>query len=218
MGSLQEALLKTGLAEDRPKSASQPRTPHQARRNSAPQQRTGQRRPGTQRPGKSRSGKPRNSIDKNGTNGSGAGPSESSSREKSDLERAWAARKRAEAADKERSKQARVADQEARRKRNLALDAIIEGKALNNEDAELPRYFEHLGRIRRVLCTPEQRQHINAGELGVVNLRGRYLIVEPDVLEAYRVLAADLVPDLSGKEPEGEAAEDYPPVPDDITW
>lgn len=218
MGSLQDALLKTGLAEDRPKPAPQARTPHQARRNPASQQRTGQHRPGTPRPGKPRPGKPHSSAGKSVSNGSGIGPAEKSAREKSDLERAWAARKRAEAAEKERIKQARVADQEARRKRNLELDAIIEGKALNNEEAELPRYFEHLGRIRRVLCTPDQRQRINAGELGVVNLRGRYLIVEPDVLDAYRALAADLVPDLGGKEPDGEAAEDYPPVPDDITW
>lgn len=202
MGSLQEALLKTGLAEDRPKPRPGPRKPSETRRNPTPQQRP--KKPGT-------------GVRKQRVRKDSAAP-DADARQKSDLERAWAARKRAEAAEKERVKQARVADQEARRKRNLELDAIVEGKALNTEEAELPRYFEHLGRIRRVLCTPEQRQRLNAGELGVVNLRGRYLIVNPEVLEAYRALAADLVPDLSGKEPEAEAEGDYPPVPDDITW
>ena len=203
MGSLQEALLKNGLAEDRPKPNAGPRKGRETRPDRAPKV----------RPAKP---KPRKGA------GKVAGTAALPGREKSDLERAWAARKRAEAAEKERVKLARVADQEARRKRNLELDAIVEGKALNldqdQDQAELPRYFEHLGRIRRVLCTPQQRHAINAGELGVVNLRGRYLIVEPSVLEAYRALAADLVPDLSGKEPEAEASGDYPPVPDDITW
>ncbi len=204
MGSLQEALLKTGLAEDRPKQEAPPK-PHNPRK---PQQ----MRPGPARQQRQPPKKLRKVPGKSGTT---AGTDRE---KKSDLERAWAARKRAEAAEKERSKQARVADQEARRKRNLELDRIVEGKALNLEEAELPRYFEHLGRIRRVLCTPEQRQQLNAGGLGVVNLRGRYLIVENSTLEAYRALAPDLVPDLSGTEPEAETSGDYPPVPDDITW
>ena len=211
MGSLQDALLKSGLAEERPKSAPKPTSSSSPKRD-ARRHADGSgksRRPQTARTGKG--GKP----------AGGPGPRKAApdgARAKSDLERAWAARKRAEAAEKERAKQARVADQEARRKRNLELDSIVEGRALNDESGELPRYFEHLGRIRRVLCTDEQRRRINAAELGIVNLRGRYLIVELEVLERYRALAPDLVPDLSGKEPEGEPEGDYPPVPDDITW
>ena len=193
MGSLQDALLKTGLADERRKPGQKGGRPDsrdskQAPRNQQPKKKTGKRPVG----GKSRA---------------------------SDLERAWRARRKAEKEEAERVKQARVADQEARRKRNLELDAIVEGKALNIEEAELPRYFEHLGRIRRVLCTRRQREAINSGELGIVNLRGRYLIVEPDVLARYKTLAGDLVPDLSGAEPEGgEEEKDYPPVPDDLTW
>ncbi|MDT8448609.1 MAG: DUF2058 family protein, partial [Wenzhouxiangellaceae bacterium] len=136
---------------------------------------------------------------------------------KTDLERAWAERRKAEKAEKEKTRQARIADQEARRKRNLELDRIVEGRILNVDGAEVPRYFEHLGRIRRVLCTPGQREMINDGRLGVVNLRGRYLIVEPDVLDAYRALAGDLVPGLGGSEPDAPE-EDWPPVPDDMIW
>jgi len=193
MGSLQDALLKTGLAEDRQKptrkdAGTASRRNKQAPRNQQRKTKTGKHTSG----GKSRA---------------------------SDLERAWRARREAEKEEAERVKQARVADQEARRKRNLELDAIVEGKALNVDEAELPRYFEHLGRIRRVMCTSPQRDAINSGELGIVNLRGRYLIVEPDVLADYKALAEDLVPDLSGVEPEGgDDEKDYPPVPDDLTW
>lgn len=193
MGSLQDALLKTGLADERRKA--EKKGGGAPSRGSKPAPRNQQRKK------------------KTGKRSAGAKP------QPSDLERAWRARRKAEKEEAERVKQARVADQEARRKRNLELDAIVEGKTLNVEDAELPRYFEHLGRIRRVLCTPEQRVAINGGELGIVNLRGRYLIVEPEVLARYKALAEDLVPDLSGAEPQGSDEEkDYPPVPDDLTW
>lgn len=193
MGSLQDALLKNGLAEER--------------------QKPGKKSAGAGSRGSNQA--PRNQQRKKKTAKS---PDDQKS-QASDLERAWRARRKAEKEEAERVKQARVADQEARRKRNLELDAIVEGKALNVDEAELPRYFEHLGRIRRVLCTRPQRDAINSGDLGIVNLRGRYLIVEPEVLSRYRALAEDLVPDLSGTEPEGaEDGTDYPPVPDDLTW
>lgn len=193
MGSLQDALLKTGLAENRRKpdrkgGGSAPGSSRQAPRHPQRKKKSG-RRPDT--------GKP----------------------QASDLERAWRARRKAEKEEAERLKQARVADQEARRQRNLELDAIVAGRVLNVDEGELPRYFEHLGRIRRVLCTPEQRVAINSGALGIVNLRGRYLIVEAEVLARYKALAADLVPELGGTEPENrEDEKDYPPVPDDLTW
>jgi len=211
MGSLQDALLKTGLADERHKP-------------------TGRKGKGSRKPdqgskkktGQSSSRGARHQQKTKRTDGASA-KHKSASPDKaprSDLERAWLARRKAEKAEKERAKQARVADQEARRKRNLELDGIVEDRVLNEDDAEVPRYFEHLGRIRRVMCTPDQRRAINAGQLGIVNLRGRYLIVEPDVLARYRALAPDLVPELGGAEPnapEGEQ-DDYPPVPDDLTW
>ena len=193
MGSLQDALLKTGLAEERRKPEKKGGGTAPGGNRKALRNQQGKKKPGRHPD----AGKP----------------------QASDLERAWRARRKAEKEEAERVKQARVADQEARRKRNLELDAIVEGRALNVDEGELPRYFEHLGRIRRVLCTPEQREAINSGNLGIVNLRGRYLIVEPDVLARYKALAADLVPDLTGTEPESREDEhDYPPVPDDLTW
>ncbi|MGK7294343.1 MAG: DUF2058 family protein [Candidatus Wenzhouxiangella sp. M2_3B_020] len=204
MGSLQDALLETGLAKEDQKRR------QNAKSTGAGPERKKRRHSGKKDRGAGKradSGRPKRAGNRGAA---GSGPS--------DLERAWAARRKAEKAEKEREKQARVADQEARRKRNLELDGLVEGRVLNVDEADLPRYFEHLGRIRRVLCTPEQRAAINRGELGVVSLRGRYLIVAMDVLERYRALADDLVPDLSGAEPEAEDEGDYPPVPDDLTW
>ncbi|TVS12547.1 MAG: DUF2058 family protein [Wenzhouxiangella sp.] len=191
MGSLQDALLKAGLAEDKPESRQRPA---RAARNAGTKAKKTRPRPASTNKPASR-----------------AGPSAS------DLARAYRARERAEAAEKEQVKQARVAAQEARRKRNLELDALIRGRTLNQNDADCPRYFEHLGRIRRVLCTPEQREQLNAGQLAVVSLRGSYLLVSPETRNAFGRVAPDLVPDLSPAEPEDDGS-DYPPVPDDLIW
>ena len=206
MGSLQDALLKTGLADERKKPA-------------------GRKKENSRKQGKQSNKKPDKSLSHGArraqpAKGKGGKVAAGRNAPASDLERAWIARHKAEKEDKERAKQARMADQEARRKRNLELDEVLQGRVLNDDSADLPRYFEHLGRIRRVLCTPKQREAINAGDLGIVNLRGAYLIVENDVLARYKDMAPDLVPDLRGAEPEANEAEqeDYPPVPDDLTW
>ena len=190
MGSLQDALLKAGLADEKP--ARPKRKPGASAKAGAPS-----------KAGRGNKSKPQ-----------GRKPSRPA---ESDLARAYKAREQAEAAEKDRVKKERIAAQEARRKRNLQLDGIIRGKTLNRKDADCPRYFEHLGRIRRVMCSPEQRQQLNDGELGVVSLRGSYLLVSLETLSAFAEVAPDLVPDLTPKEPEDDGS-DYPPVPDDLVW
>ena len=192
MGSLQDALLKAGLAEEKPRTvdrAARPARPSASAKHSQAQ-------------GKRRAQKP---------------PNKRRPPAGSDLERAYKARERAEAAEKEQAKKDRLAAQEARRQRNLKLDAIIHGQTLNRKDADCPRYFEHLGRIRRVLCTPEQREALNGGEIGVVSLRGSYLLVSLETMASFAEVAPDLVPDLTPKEPEDDGS-DYPAVPDDLIW
>lgn len=197
MGSLQDALRQSGLVDEQREQRR--RKPRPAGGGKSPGKGSGKagKTNGRGPQARSRGGKPKTGAD-------------------DDLARAYAARRRAEKAEQEREKQARLADQEARRKRNLQLDGIVADRILNRDEAEIPRYFEHLGRIRRVLCTPEQRRAINAGELGIVSLRGHYLIVDPDTLGQFRDIAPDLVPDLTGAEPEDTG--DYPPVPDELTW
>ncbi len=200
MGSLQDALLKAGVADEKQSKEKRRGKPGASASGSD-----------TKRPADARGQPGRGKKGRKKTN------AKSGSSEQSDLARAYQARKAAEAREKEQAKKSKVEAQEARRKRNLALDAVIEGNCLNRRDAELPRYFEHLGRIRRVLCTPEQRDQLNRGDLGVVNLRGSYLLVSLETLEKYRAIAPDLVPDLSGVEPEDDGSH-YPPVPDDLIW
>jgi len=192
MGSLQDALLNAGLADE-----SQAKKPRRGRPGEAP----------------SKSGSPR----KGNSGKKGARGKRGGRQAESDLERAYKARAQAEKNEREEKKRARVEAQEARRKRNRALDALVKDKTLNRKDGDVPRYFEHIGRIRRVMCTPEQREQLNRSEIGVVNLRGSYLLIDPETLAAYREIAPDLVPDLSPKEPADDGSH-YPDVPDDLIW
>jgi uncharacterized protein YaiL (DUF2058 family) len=195
MGALQDALLKAGVADE---------TQLKPRRRENP----GVAGSGKPTPGK----RPKPAATKKKQH-----RKTSKTAEESDLAKAYKARQRAEVQEKEEQKKQRQAAQEVRRKRNLELDNLVKSNTLNRKDAEIPRYFEHMGRIRRVLCTPEQRQQLNQGEIGVVNLRGTYILVSLETLTQYRTLAPDLVPDLAPKEPEDDGSH-YPPVPDDLIW
>lgn len=200
MGSLQDALLKAGLADETQVKKSRQDKPAGG----------SQGRPKAAEKAAGRKPAANNKV--------AAKKKPVKSTEESDLARAYRARQRAEAAEKAAERQRRQAAQDERRKRNLALDGLIKGSTLNRKDAEMPRYFEHLGRIRRVMCTPEQREQLNKGEIGVVNLRGSYLLVSTETLEKYREIAPDLVPSLAGKDEPEDDGSHYPPVPDDLIW
>ncbi|MDT8319165.1 MAG: DUF2058 family protein, partial [Xanthomonadales bacterium] len=91
---------------------------------------------------------------------------------------------------------------------------IVHEHRLNCDDAEVARNFLFRGRIRKVNVTREQLVALNAGELGVVYLAGRYHLLPEAALNEVRALSAEHVPDLSGSEPD----DDEFPVPDDLIW
>lgn len=130
-----------------------------------------------------------------------------------DLARAYALRARQEREERERAQ--REAERAAREKkeRKQKLAALLEGRALNTADAELPRHFPHGNKIRRVYCTPDQLARLNRGELGIVQLAGRYLLVDGDVARQAQAIQPEslvLLPD-----PNAPAEDDVPP---DIVW
>ena len=138
-----------------------------------------------------------------------------------DLGKAYALRQQAEKAERQRAEQAR--QEEARRKREARqkLAQLLEGKARNAPDAELPRHFEFGGKIRRVYVTEAQFKAINAGELGVVQNAGRYLLVDASVArEADAILPGALALLVDPNAPEGgdEYSDPRYQVPDDLVW
>lgn len=122
-------------------------------------------------------------------------PKRPRTQEEIDLAKAYALRAQAERAEAEALKKA--AEEKARQKkeRKERLQRLLDGKALNlpPEQAELPRHFEHRGKIRRVYVDETQLQQINQGDLGVVQLEARYLVVTRAIAEEVQALAADMV-------------------------
>ena len=154
--SLRDQLLKAGFApppkpDPRPKS---PRPP-QGRPSGQHQPPRGQRPPQQQRP---QSQKP-------------------VARGEIDLAKAYALRDRTEREQREREQ--REAEQRARerKERRQKLTALLDDKALNDAAADIPRHFPHANKIRRIYVTAAQLPLLNGGELAVVQLAGRYLLV-----------------------------------------
>jgi uncharacterized protein YaiL (DUF2058 family) len=130
-----------------------------------------------------------------------------------DLAQAYAARARAERearARAEREAQARAREKRERRDR---LAALLEGKALNVADADVARHFSHGGKIRRVYVTAAQLPQLNAGELGVVQRDGRYLLVTREVALAAREILPEALVLLA--DPDQPPDDDVPP---DLVW
>ena len=64
-----------------------------------------------------------------------------------------------------------------RRESRARLAVLLQGKALNDPAADIARHFEYGGKIKRIHVTADQLKALNAGELGVVQLDGRYVLV-----------------------------------------
>lgn len=142
-----------------------------------------------------------------------AGPKVARSQEEIDLARAYSLRDRAERAERDLQKQ--QAEQRAREKadRKQKLAALLADKALNKADAEIARHFPHGEKIRRVHCTADQLAEVNAGHVGVVQYRGRYLLVTREVAEQVRAINAEALVLLC--DPDAPAEDD---IPADLIW
>jgi uncharacterized protein YaiL (DUF2058 family) len=86
---------------------------------------------------------------------------------------------------------------------------------LNKAEADLVRNFEYAGKIRRIHVDAAQLAALNAGELGVVQHAGRYLLVSRETAEQLREIDAGHVALLVSAEAVGT---DDDGVPDDLMW
>lgn len=138
------------------------------------------------------------------------------SQEDIDLAKAYAIRAQAEATERKRAEQAAAEEARLRRERKLKIQQLLEGKTLNKADAEHVRHFEYGGKIRRVHVDADQLKAINAGELGVVQQQGRYLVVTRELAEQVRAIDVNQIALLAEPGSEGSVGEDG--VPDDLIW
>ena len=142
-------------------------------------------------------------------------------REEIDLAKAYAIRAQKE--KDERIEAERVKQEEARKRREAkaALTAFLQGKGLNVADAEIARHFEYGGKIKRVYVTEAQLKQLNAGELGVVQEGGRYMLVDAATLahaEAIFAPAVALKVDPNAPAQDDPYADPQYQVPDDLVW
>ncbi len=190
--SLRDQLLKSGLAKNLKAAAPAPskdkqrpnQTPPRAHKNAAERPKA----PAAQRPNPSSQREP-------------------------DLAHAYALRAKQEKHDREAAQREveRIAKEKRERKQKLA--SLLEGKAFNAADADTPRHFPHGNKIRRIYCTAAQLVELNRGDLAVVQLAGRYLLVTREIaLKAQAIEESSLVLLCDPNMP----SEDD--VPADLVW
>lgn len=143
-------------------------------------------------------------------------PAGGKSQEEIDLAKAYAIRAQAEANERKRAEQAAAEEARLRRERKLKIQQLLEGKTLNKADVEHVRHFEYGGKIRRVHVDADQLKAINAGELGVIQQQGRYLVVTRELAEQVKAIDVHQVALLV--EPGSESGVGEDGVPDDLMW
>lgn len=149
------------------------------------------------------------------------GRDDSRSQEEIDLAKAYALRQRVEREEQQRLERERQAEAARRREARQKLHTLLQSASLNHAAAELPRHFEHAGKIRRIYVTPEQLKAVNTGELAVIAAGGRYHLVSIEHAEQARALMPDCLA-LRVDPNAGDGGEDYADprfaVPDDLVW
>ncbi|TWI03744.1 uncharacterized protein YaiL (DUF2058 family) [Luteimonas cucumeris] len=143
------------------------------------------------------------------------------SQQEIDLAKAYAIRAQKE--KDERIEAERLKQEEARKRREAKakLAELLKDKALNDPAAEIARHFDYGGKIKRIYVSAAQLKSLNAGELGVVQLDGRYLLVTAALLaEAESIFSPAVALKV---DPDAPAADDpyadpQYQVPDDLVW
>jgi uncharacterized protein YaiL (DUF2058 family) len=152
----------------------------------------------------------------------GGKPAQSqAARSEFDLGKAYALRAQKEKDERIAAEAAKQEQARLRREARAKLTALLEGKALNDANAEHARHFEYGGKIKRVHVTPEQLAALNRGELGVLQSDGRYLLVDAATLAQAEVIFAEAVALKVNPDAPVEADPYSDPayqVPDDLIW
>jgi uncharacterized protein YaiL (DUF2058 family) len=142
-------------------------------------------------------------------------------RQEMDLGKAFALRALQEKQERIEAERLKQEQARLRREARARLAELLQGKALNDPAADIARHFEYGGKIKRVHVTADQLKALNAGALGVVQLDGRYLLVDAASL----AIAQDVFPaavalqvDPSAPVADDPYADPRYQVPDDLVW
>jgi len=194
--SLRDQLLKAGFAPP-PKPEPRPKSPRPPQAGPAGRQQPprGERPPQPQRPQQQRP------------------PRKPGERGEIDLAKAYALRQKTEREEKEREQREAEQRGKERKERRQKLTALLVDKALNDAAADIPRHFPHANKIRRIYVTAEQLPRLNGGELAVVQVAGRYLLVARETGLAAQAIDPDSL--VLVCDPHAAPEDD---VPADLVW
>ncbi|WP_159015741.1 DUF2058 domain-containing protein [Cognatiluteimonas profundi] len=220
--SLRDQLLGLGfkatpVAERKPAQAKPGNDRHAPARG--PQGRPGNNKPAAGQPGRPMArpvrGRPADAA------GRSRPPSPPRSREDIDLAKAYAIRAQRE--KDERIEAERLKQEQARQRREAKARAaeLLKDKALNDPAADIARHFDYGGKIKRIHVNADQLKALNAGELGVVQMDGRYLLVDAALLQQVEAIFPPCVAlkvDPSASAADDPYADPLYQVPDDLVW
>jgi uncharacterized protein YaiL (DUF2058 family) len=216
--SLRDQLLGLGF-KAAPKPERKPQQPPAGPSNRRNDVRGGQRPAVGSRPQRSDAGSPPAPASKR-ARPHGA-PQRPRTREDIDLAKAYAIRAQREKDERIEAERLKQEQARERREARAKLAEFLTGKGLNDPAAEIARHFDYGGKIKRIYVNEAQLRALNAGELGVVQLDGRYLLVESAILAQAEAIFA---PAVALKVDPGAQAADDPyadpkyQVPDDLVW
>jgi uncharacterized protein YaiL (DUF2058 family) len=216
--SLRDQLLGLGF-KPAPKPERQPERKPQRRPDSRADSRPGNRPAGNKPVGKP-AGRPGQGAKANNAPRT-AQSRPPRSREEMDLAKAYAIRAQKEKDERIEAERLKQEEARVRREAKTRVEELLKGKSLNDPNAEIARHFPYGGKIKRIHVTAEQLKALNAGELGVVQQNGRYLLVTAALLaEAESIFAACVALKVDPDAPVGDDpyADPQYQVPDDLVW
>ena len=133
-----------------------------------------------------------------------------------DLAKAYALRAQTQARERRQLEQELAEQARLRRERKAKIQQLLAGNTLNKADADQPRNFAYAGKIRRVYVDAAQLLALNAGQLGVVQQGGRYLLVTCEVARKVQAIDPHHLALLVDPAEAATVADDG--VPDDLMW
>ncbi|MEN5427654.1 DUF2058 family protein [Stenotrophomonas pennii] len=176
-------------------------------------------KPGENRPASSRPGNPGNPGNRAGNRPQGA--RKPRSQEEMDLAKAYAIRAQREKEERIEAERQKQEEARVRREAKAKLEVLLKDASLNVEEADIARHFPYGGKIKRIYVTADQLKALNGGELGVVQVAGRYMLVTADMLaqaEAIFAQAVALKVDPNAPAEDDPYADPQYQVPDDLVW
>ena len=148
-------------------------------------------------------------------------PKPARSREEMDLGKAYAIRAQKEKEERVEAERLKQEEARVRREAKAKVEALLKDQSLNDPDAEIARHFPYGGKIKRIYVNTEQLKALNAGELGVLQQNGRYLLVTAALLagaEALFPACVALKVDSAAPAGDDPYADPQYQVPDDLVW